>query len=110
MSSALSICLLIGALGLCTAGCILLALSQKRNWRDVLNNRAASPPKTAATGWLLVCGALVPCAVRDGVSFAALVWPLLFACAAVATAMTLTYRPSWLKPVAHALDTENRAA
>ncbi|MEM1143333.1 MAG: DUF3325 family protein [Pseudomonadota bacterium] len=104
MSGLVSIGLLICASGLCLSGCLLLALSQRRNWRVVLSDRAASPPNVASAGWLLVFLALVPCTVRDGGSFAALVWPLLFASAALATAMTLAYRPTWLKPVAYVLD------
>ncbi|MEM1053685.1 MAG: DUF3325 domain-containing protein [Pseudomonadota bacterium] len=95
--------LLLSALIMCLIGCVLLALSQQRNWREVLSDRKAEPPRIAWAGWSLVLLALVPCVVRDGGSFSALLWPLVFACGAMATAMILTYCPNLLKPIALAL-------
>ena len=103
MSAIVAIALLVLAFTLCLLGCVLLALSQPHHWRAVLNDRKADPPKVAWLGWLLVVAALIPCILRDGGSFAALLWPLILAVCAFSTAMTLTYRPSWLGIVSAAL-------
>ena len=97
MSTLVEAILLLVALLHCLLGCSLLALSHARNWRKVLEDRSATPPKFAWLGWTLVLSALVPCVGRDGASFAALLWPLVFAAGAVATALTLTYRPGWYR-------------
>lgn len=88
---------------LCFAGCAFLALSQTRNWRAVVDDRKSKPPRVAKLGWTLVLLGLVPCIVRDGASFAALEWPLVFAAAAMSTAMILAYRPSVLRPATRIL-------
>ena len=88
---------------LCFIGCTLLALSQQHHWRNVTGDRKAIPPRFAGLGWALVLLALIPCILRDGGSFAALLWPLLFAAGAMAVAMTLAmtlaYKPNWLGPL-----------
>ena len=103
MSPLTATILLMLAFTLCLLGCVLLALSQPRHWRAVLNDRKANPPMIAKLGWLLVIAALIPCILRDGGSFAALLWPLIFAASAFSTAMLLTYRPSWLRIVSAVL-------
>lgn len=100
MNPALAIGLLVLAYALCVVGCALLAFSQTRNWRLVMGDRKAQPPRTAVVGWLFILIAVIPCIVRDGGSFAALLWPLVFAAGAMSVAMVLTYRPEWLKPLA----------
>ena len=97
MNPIVAIALLVLAYTICLLGCALLALSQTRHWRAVLNNRRADPPKVAKIGWLLVFTSLVPCVLRDGWSFAALLWPLIFAVSAMTIAMMLTYRPAALR-------------
>ncbi|MEM1196616.1 MAG: DUF3325 family protein [Pseudomonadota bacterium] len=88
------------AYAMSVVGCALLAFSQTRNWRAVMDDRKATPPQTAKAGWALILAALVPCIARDGGSFAALLWPLVFAASAMTIAMVLTYRASWLKALA----------
>lgn len=83
---------------ICFSGCALLALSQARNWRAVVNNRKAKPPRIAKWGWTLIALGLIPCVARDGASFAALLWPLVFAASAMSVAMVLAYRPTILRP------------
>jgi hypothetical protein len=83
-------------------GCACLALSQERHWKAVTGG---APPRTKSlriTGWLLVAASLALCIARDGGSFAALMWPLLLAGGALATAALLTWRPAWLRPLAWA--------
>lgn len=88
--------LLVAAYAICLLGCALLSFSQTRNWRTVMSDRKAQPPKTSLAGWALVLLSLVPCVVRDDGSFAALLWPLVFAASAMSVAMMLTYKPNWL--------------
>ena len=87
-------------LGISFLGCALLALSQSRNWRKVSGDSKTDPLRSVRAGWALVMLALLPCVLRDGGSFAALLWPLLFACGAMTTALLLTYKPQWLRPLA----------
>ena len=100
MSPIVAAALLVLACTTCLLGCALLALSQRRHWRTVLDDRKADPPKLAKTGWLIVFASLVPCVLRDGGSFAALLWPLVFGASAMTIAMLLTYRPAVLNPLA----------
>ncbi|MEM1133048.1 MAG: DUF3325 domain-containing protein [Pseudomonadota bacterium] len=79
------------------AGCAMLAMTQKPHWRAITDSKS-NPPKTAIPGWLCIAAALVPCIIRDGISFAMLLWPLIFALAAFSIAMTLTYKPSLMRP------------
>lgn len=83
-------------------GCVCLALSQSRHWRAAggaePRPRFLKPAGLVASG----CGLLV-CVAGDGGSFAALLWPLLFAAAALLTALLLTYRVYWLGPVVRLL-------
>ena len=103
MSTLAATALLVTAYSLCTIGCALLALSQSHHFRKVLDNRSAKPPKLATFGWALVLLALIPCIMRDGGSFAALLWPLVFAAAALTIGMILAFRPAWLRPLATVL-------
>ncbi|MEM0985100.1 MAG: DUF3325 domain-containing protein [Pseudomonadota bacterium] len=82
-------------------GCALLALSQSRNWREVIGGKPPelTPRLAKWTGWIFIFASLVFCVLRDGGSFAAILWPLLFAVGALSVAMLLAYRPSCLKPV-----------
>lgn len=91
------------ALAILTAwiGGALLALSQARNWRAV--TRAAHTPSAVraarAMGWLLVIVSFALCVLRDGWSFAAILWPFVLALAASLVAMILSFRPQWMKPL-----------
>lgn len=100
MSTLAATALLAIAYSLCTIGCALLALSQSHHFRNVLDDRSAKPPKLARFGWALVLLSLIPCVLRDGGSFAALLWPLVFAASAMTIGMTLAFRPRWLRPIA----------
>lgn len=83
-------------------GCAWLALGQKKNWRTVTGGN--TPPRACVgLGWMFVLATLISCVMRDGVSFAAILWPLIFATAAFLVAMTLAYRTQWLKPLASIL-------
>lgn len=85
-------------------GFALLALSQDRNWRLVI---AAPPPSRAgkivlrAAGSGLLALGLPLALVRDGPGFGSLLWGTMTSVAACAVTLTLSWRPSWLKPLAH---------
>jgi len=98
----LSTALLLSGVLLAFAGLALLALSQKKHAEVVLGRRVARTNSRIAVpvGGALVLASLIPCVLRDGVSFAALLWPLLVAGASAAVALTLSYKPKLLKPLA----------
>ncbi|MEM1150849.1 MAG: DUF3325 domain-containing protein [Pseudomonadota bacterium] len=100
--------LLLIAYALSTLGCALLAFSQTRHWRAIVEDRKATAPHAVKAGWALIFLALVPCVVRDGGSFAALLWPLVFAASAMSVAMLLTYKPSWLRSLAFLIAPKSR--
>ena len=79
-------------------GCVCLALSQPRHWRAA--GGAEPRPRFLRLAGAVATGlGLLVCVARDGGSFAALLWPLLFAAAALLTALLLTYRVHWLGPL-----------
>lgn len=81
-------------------GCTFLAISQDRNCRKVLGNSVPDQSQRFARfiGWSLIGAALVFCILRDGGSFAALLWPLVVGSAAIAVAILLAFGPQLLKP------------
>ena len=77
-----------------------LALSLQPHWRQVFGTDA--PPsalRLRAAGWSALLAAAVCCFAADHPSMAVLVWFTLLPVAAVATAMTLSYRPALLRVV-----------
>ena len=87
-------------------GFALLALSQERhlsrfyqsNSHPVLSRRAQR-----AIGFIAIGVSLVCCIAGQGASFGSLLWVLSLSATAMATALTLTWRPHWLYWLAHAL-------
>jgi hypothetical protein len=84
-------------------GFALLALSQNRNWRSV--DVATSLSRTGVTvlralGCGLITLALPMALWRDGGGFGSLLWVCLLSIAAFAVTLTLSWRASWLKPLA----------
>ena len=105
MNSVAGIACLSIAATLSLVGFAFLALSQDKHWRTVTSAKGSAPSKTLvrSSGWTLVFIALVPCIIRDGGAFAALLWPLLLTVCAFSIAMLIAYRPQWLKPIASLL-------
>jgi hypothetical protein len=96
----MSTLLLIAALLFALGGCILLALSQQRHWKTVMG-RSSRPRRLLRTaGWSLIAMSLAAVILREGVSFGTLVWPMVVGAAALTTAVTLSWRPRLLRPVA----------
>ena len=78
----------------------LLALSQEEHW-----TRAGMPPTTslhrrwrhAAATVLLLAGAL--CVAGHGAGFGLILWVMLTGVGIMAVAMTLSWRPHWLRGI-----------
>lgn len=90
--------LLTAALLACLAGMGWLALAMEVHWAQVRGQ--ALPPAAARRlrllGALSLCAALALCLRADHASMAALVWVMALAAAALAVALTLSWRPRWL--------------
>ncbi|MEM7136693.1 MAG: DUF3325 domain-containing protein [Myxococcota bacterium] len=96
---------LLGAFALSYVGFAWLALTQLRPWRAVGLGRRR-PTRTRLVRVLGVVSLSLGLALtlaRDGLAFGLLVWPLLLAIAATAVAITLTWRPQWLRGLARFL-------
>lgn len=81
----------------------LLALSQERHWETVAGGRlpaALDVRWRRRTGAALLAGTLLSCLAVHGPGFGAILWVLLLALGAFGVAMTLTWWPALLKPVA----------
>lgn len=84
------------------AGMAWLALAMEVHWEQV---RGTAQPRQAVRRlrWLgvfgLACG-LALCLQVDHASMAALVWVMTLAAAALAVALTLSWRPRWLTGLA----------
>jgi uncharacterized membrane protein len=81
------------------AGCALLALSQARHWQAVTASPSPPPRALRRVGWSLVLASLMLCILRDGASFAALLWPLLMMAGALIAALLLAWWPAALRPL-----------
>ncbi|OUS50785.1 hypothetical protein BM607_016265 [Shewanella sp. SACH] len=79
----------------------LFALSQVRHWRVVFD-KALPTQRVVLTlrclGILMLSISLALSLVRDGASFGSLLWITLIGVAALAVALTLAWRPRWLRP------------
>jgi Mg2+/Co2+ transporter CorB len=91
-------------------GFALLALSQERHLERVLDqNHEANRPVALvyqaqrAIGFIAIGLSLPSCIVSQGASFGSLMWVVLMGAAAMAVALTLTWRPRWLRVLASRL-------
>jgi len=97
--------LILAACVLLLLGIALLALNQKRHRDLVFKSNvpvAHNPHAQRATGLIAIGGGLPTCIASQGASFGSLLWVLLLSSAAMAVALTLSWRPQWLRPLAHA--------
>lgn len=101
MSEALNLAV---ALAACLAGMGWLALAMEAHWEQV--RAGHRPPATVrrlrVLGALGLAASLALCLRADHPSMAALVWVMLLAAAALAVALTLTWKPRWLLVLAWA--------
>lgn len=95
---------LTAALVACLAGMGWLALAMEAHWAQV--RAGHRPPATVrrlrVQGALGLAVSLALCLRADHPSMAALVWVMLLAAAALAVALTLTWKPRWLLVLAWA--------
>lgn len=95
----MTLALMILALVSACAGCALLGLSQARHWQAVTASPSPPPRTLRRVGWGLLLASLMFCILRDGASFAALLWPLLIMAGALIAALLLTWWPAALRPL-----------
>ena len=94
--------LLMAALLTCLVGMGWLALAMQTHWAQV---RGGHPSRAGVLrlrilGALALATSLVLCLLADHASMAALVWVMALAGAALTVALTLTWRPRWLRVLA----------
>ena len=95
--------LLFAVLGTAYIGFALLALSQRRYWRQIFS--AGAPIALPllflrGLGSLALTASLAVSLLRDGADYGALLWVTALSLSAMAVALTLAWRPSWLRPLA----------
>lgn len=92
--------LTLAAFALAQWGFALLALSQERHVERVFGHHArpaCRPRVQRATGFTAIGLGLPVCMVAEGASFGSLLWAVLISAAAMSIALTLTWRPRWLR-------------
>lgn len=80
----------------------LFALSQVRHWRVVFDKALPTQREVLllrSLGILMLSISLALSLVRDGASFGSLLWITMIGVAALAVALTLAWRPRWLRPI-----------
>lgn len=78
----------------------LFALSQVRHWRVVFDKALPTQREVLllrSLGILMLSISLALSLVRDGASFGCLLWITMIGIAALAVALTLAWRPRWLR-------------
>ncbi|MDP2020346.1 MAG: DUF3325 domain-containing protein [Hydrogenophaga sp.] len=95
---------LIAATALALSGMAWLALAMEMHWGQVMHRPATQAPRTRqllrGLGALALLLSLLACLMADRPSMAALVWIMLMAGSAAAVALTLSWRPRWLRALA----------
>jgi hypothetical protein len=92
--------MLIIALGLMFAGCLLLSLSLRRHYRQVFADQSGYAERMwplRIAGYALVSLALWPCIQLSGAPIGFCLWLSILALASFLVIMLLTYRPQWLR-------------
>ncbi len=92
----------LAAYGLCVAGLGWLALAMDVHWRQASAAPLPSRPRRKllqGLGIAALAGSLAACLAADHATMAPLVWLMLLAAAALTVALTLSWRPRWLKPL-----------
>jgi hypothetical protein len=87
----------------CYTGMSWLALAMKSHWLQLRVKRDFTSIKATVyriLGAASLCGALVLCLQVDHPSIAFLVWIMSMVVAAKAVGLTLSYRATWLRPLA----------
>lgn len=88
------------ALAASCLGFACLALSLPRHWKDVTGELTPPPGRVTALraiGYPALAVSLALTLLRDGASFGSVLWVLVLTAGAAAVALTLTWRPAWLR-------------
>lgn len=81
-------------------GFALLALGQERYGEQVYGKDRPVAPVTyaqLAIGFITVSLSLLACLANEGISFGCLLWVLSMGASAMVVALTLSWRPQWLR-------------
>ena len=79
--------------------CTLLAICQNKNWHLVTKKPNRNNNTIRYMGFSLLTLSIIFCFLDQGISYTALLWPLLFFCASFMVSMILSFKPQWLKLV-----------
>ncbi len=83
------------------AGFALLALSQERHWEAVFTSGTPHPHRhrraRRGLGFALIALGLVVCIAGEGPGFGSVLWMVLISLDAAAIALTLAWKPHWLR-------------
>lgn len=94
------------ALLACYLGFACLALAMSRHWDQVMGGPELPPGRQQilrSAGFLLLSISLTLAMVTEGANFGSVLWVLALALSAAAIALTLTWRPLWLRPLARVM-------
>lgn len=95
---------LITAIFLALSGMAWLCLAMEVHWGQVMPSPTTLATRTRQSlrglGAAALLLALLACLMADRPSMAVLVWIMLLAGSATAVALTLSWRPRWLRPLA----------
>ena len=99
--------LFVGILGTAYLGFALLALGQRKHRRAVMSADLKTTPFRSAVprclGILALTTSFALALFQHGPSFGSLLWATVLSIGAVAVALTLAWRPKWLRPLASCL-------
>lgn len=83
-----------------------LALAMSRHWTQVTGQTALSQRRAKclrAAGGFVLAISLALTLIFEGPNFGSLMWVLALAIGAASVALTLTWRPHWLRPLARVI-------
>ncbi|HYM86317.1 MAG TPA: DUF3325 domain-containing protein [Pseudoxanthomonas sp.] len=84
-------------------GFVLLALAMSRHWSEVTGQAALSEVRIKvlrAAGFSALAVGLALAVFAQGPGFGSVLWVMALTTSAAAVALTLTWRPRWLRPLA----------
>nr|WP_298165367.1 DUF3325 family protein [uncultured Pseudomonas sp.] len=98
----LEVLLVTGLLALHLSGLACLALAQNKHWQS-LQSQSPRAPWAAPIGWSALTLSLLLAWAYQGAAFGSLIWLLLLPPSGYVLALTLAWRPQWLRPLVRVL-------
>lgn len=83
-------------------GLACLGLAQDKHWQ-ALHVQGQRPSGIAPMGWASLASSLLLAWIYQGPAFGSLIWLLLMPPSGYVLALTLAWRPQWLRPLARLL-------